>query len=223
MLSFVHPVTVLSARAQISRGSESAPVTIVEYVDFESPMSRRAQIHLMRLLSNYPGAKFASRRDIFPVRSMSGPKMRLEPRWRQRGKAYLERSSYSSFPCRAKSRSRYSQYFRIHPEAKRAAIAANCAARQSAFWPMHHELFVNQSRLGDALYNELARQLELDEAAFETCLSDPNVADEIDLDVADASKRASRGNTAFPDRKNRKRKDHTDSARERGSTHPGLR
>ena len=62
---------------------------------------------------------------------------------------------------------------------------------------MHHELFVNQSRLGDALYNELARQLELDEAAFETCLSDPNVADEIDLDVADASKAGIRGTPHF--------------------------
>jgi protein-disulfide isomerase len=85
----------------------------------------------------------------------------------------------------------------IHPEAKPAAIAANCAGRQGAFWGMHHELFLNQNRLGSALYTEVARKLELDEASFRSCLVDAEIAAEIDRDVIDAARAGIQGTPNF--------------------------
>src|SRR5690606_19222030 len=40
----------------------------------------------------------------------------------------------------------------FHAYAKGAAIAANCAGEQDAYWQMNHQLFSNQSELGDGLY-----------------------------------------------------------------------
>lgn len=72
----------------------------------------------------------------------------------------------------------------IHPQAKSAAIAANCAGRQDAYWEMHHGLFTNQAELGTDLYQQLARELDLDLAAFEACLAEPAQAQSVDEDLA---------------------------------------
>jgi protein-disulfide isomerase len=36
----------------------------------------------------------------------------------------------------------------MHAHARAAALAAHCAGRQDAFWPMHDALFASQQRLG---------------------------------------------------------------------------
>jgi len=72
----------------------------------------------------------------------------------------------------------------IHPQAKSAAIAANCAGQQGAYWEMHHGLFANQSELGTELYQELAQELDMDLAAFDSCLAEPTEAQNVDKDLA---------------------------------------
>jgi protein-disulfide isomerase len=72
----------------------------------------------------------------------------------------------------------------IHPQAKSAAIAANCAGRQGAYWKMHHGLFTNQAGLGTELYQKLARELSLDLPAFEACLAEPAESQRVDDDLA---------------------------------------
>jgi protein-disulfide isomerase len=72
----------------------------------------------------------------------------------------------------------------IHPQAKSAAIAANCAGRQGAYWKMHHGLFTNQAELGTALYQELAQGLSLNLPAFESCLAEPAESQKVDDDLA---------------------------------------
>jgi protein-disulfide isomerase len=72
----------------------------------------------------------------------------------------------------------------IHPQAKSAAIAANCAGRQGGYWKMHHELFTNQAELGPELYKELAQKLQLDVPEFETCLAAPDESQKVDDDLA---------------------------------------
>ena len=72
----------------------------------------------------------------------------------------------------------------IHPQAKAAAIAANCAARQGAYWEMHHKLFANQKQLGLQLYETSAKELGLDQAVFQSCLVDPAEAKRVDEDAA---------------------------------------
>ena len=60
----------------------------------------------------------------------------------------------------------------IHPHAKSAAVAAECAGKQDAYWKMHDALFSNQRRLGPSLYQELAEKLKLDAKAFQECIGD---------------------------------------------------
>jgi protein-disulfide isomerase len=54
-----------------------------------------------------------------------------------------------------------------HPRALPAAYAAEAAARQGAFWPMHDALFGDQGRLEDPHLWARARALGLDLARFD--------------------------------------------------------
>ena len=55
----------------------------------------------------------------------------------------------------------------VHPRATAAACAAEAAALQGAFWPMHDALFEDQGRLDDPHLWARARRLGLDVVAFE--------------------------------------------------------
>ncbi|MBE9136511.1 thioredoxin domain-containing protein [Nodosilinea sp. LEGE 07088] len=55
---------------------------------------------------------------------------------------------------------------RIHPEALPSAKAAWAAGQQGEFWLYHDGLFVNQDRLGEDLYLELAEAMFLDLERF---------------------------------------------------------
>ncbi len=54
----------------------------------------------------------------------------------------------------------------VHPHAQRAAEAAEAAAAQGAFWPMHDLLLANQDRLTPMDLHRYAEQLGLDVAQF---------------------------------------------------------
>ncbi|WNM58659.1 DsbA family protein [Candidatus Nitrospira allomarina] len=71
----------------------------------------------------------------------------------------------------------------FHAYAIGAAIAANCAGEQDAYWQMNHQLFSNQSELGDGLYQKLARSLGLNMDLFESCVNSPEQIQEVDADV----------------------------------------
>jgi protein-disulfide isomerase len=55
----------------------------------------------------------------------------------------------------------------IHPHAQRAAEAAEWAATQGAFWPMHDSLYADQKHLGDKALLDRARALGLDPVGLE--------------------------------------------------------
>jgi protein-disulfide isomerase len=67
-----------------------------------------------------------------------------------------------------------------------AAIASLCAGEQDVYWPYHDKLFENQEQLGKGLYIQLADELGLDLASFQTCLDSGKFDDFIqeDLDFA---------------------------------------
>jgi len=50
----------------------------------------------------------------------------------------------------------------VHPFALTAALAAEAAAAQGAFWPMHELIFARQDRLDDAALRAYAEELGLD-------------------------------------------------------------
>ncbi|MEQ6341174.1 MAG: DsbA family protein [Gammaproteobacteria bacterium] len=72
----------------------------------------------------------------------------------------------------------------FHPQAKGAAIAANCAGEQKAYWEMHDSLFANQKRLGAAFYEERAKKMNLNLASFQACLKDAKQAEKIEKDLS---------------------------------------
>ncbi len=75
----------------------------------------------------------------------------------------------------------------IHPQALPAARASWAAQQQGQFWEYRRALFENQDRLGDALYVELAQELNLDMEQFEgDRTSDASItAVQTDLELAD--------------------------------------
>ncbi|MBI4433694.1 DsbA family protein [Candidatus Uhrbacteria bacterium] len=59
----------------------------------------------------------------------------------------------------------------IHPNARPAAEAAECAAEQGKFWEFSDQLFEKQESLGSTLYTQLAKDLKLNEKQFASCVS----------------------------------------------------
>jgi protein-disulfide isomerase len=58
----------------------------------------------------------------------------------------------------------------MHAEARGAAIAAECAAGQGKFWPLHDLLFQNQSHLSAATERALAATAGIDLTQFDACV-----------------------------------------------------
>jgi protein-disulfide isomerase len=90
----------------------------------------------------------------------------------------------------------------IHPQARKAAEAANCAARQGQYWPMHDKLFAEQERWSgnsDAVtvFKQFAETLGLDTAAFGACLDGGETAAEIEEDVQEGLRAGVEGTPAF--------------------------
>lgn len=85
----------------------------------------------------------------------------------------------------------------FHPQARSAAVAVNCAARQGKFEEMKTALFENQRQLKAELYVELATAHDLDGDAFERCLSERDHDAEIDGDLAYGQSVGVRGTPTF--------------------------
>ena len=85
----------------------------------------------------------------------------------------------------------------FHRNAKSAAIAANCAGEQNAYWQMHDKLFTTKGAKGKPLYRQMAKQLLLDESQFIACLDDPAQAKEVEADLAYGQSVGVSGTPAF--------------------------
>lgn len=81
---------------------------------------------------------------------------------------------------------------------EQAAMASECAHDQDAFWEYHDLLFENQSALtGTETLVDLARQLDIDLEAFQSCLEDQTYSDEVAADFQDGVSYGVRGTPAF--------------------------
>ena len=109
------------------RGADDAPITIVEFTDYECPFCGRYV------------------RDTYPALLSE----------------YGDRIKYVvlNFPLSS-----------IHPNARKAAEAAECAFDQGRFWDYHDALFRNQEALDVPSLKAYAEELGLDVASFSTCL-----------------------------------------------------
>ncbi|MEH2379347.1 MAG: thioredoxin domain-containing protein [Nostoc sp.] len=73
----------------------------------------------------------------------------------------------------------------IHSEALPAAIAAWAAYQQGKFWEYHDALFTNQKQLGEALYLDIAKKLNLDLGKFKRDLTIATPAIKNDIQLAE--------------------------------------
>jgi protein-disulfide isomerase len=85
----------------------------------------------------------------------------------------------------------------IHPRARPAAEASQCAAEQGKFWPFHDKLFGDQSRLSDEDFKRDAAQLGMDTAQFNACVDSRKYKAEIDADIRAGDEAGVSGTPAF--------------------------
>jgi len=109
-------------------GAEHAPVTVVEYGDFECPNCKQAA----------PAVRILLQRFTERVRFV-----------------------FRHFPLEE-----------VHPQALKAAEAAECAGGQGQFWSMHDLLFENQLHLKVADLRGYAAKLRLDVARYTAEMDD---------------------------------------------------
>lgn len=85
----------------------------------------------------------------------------------------------------------------FHPDARPAAIAAECAHRQGKFWSMHDAIFSQQRDLEAAALLAMATSTALDVAAWTSCIEDPAVAEIVDADQQAGQAAGVAGTPAF--------------------------
>ena len=73
-----------------------------------------------------------------------------------------------------------------HPQAFKAAEAAQCAHAQERFWDYHDKLFANQRALAIADLKRYAGEMDFAQLAFATCLDSGETADLVRQDMAEA-------------------------------------
>jgi protein-disulfide isomerase len=132
-------------------GPADAPITIVEFSDFQCPYCTRWHEDTYRqVLDAYPGQI---------------------------------RFVYRNFPLS------------FHQNAMLSAQAALCAGEQNQYWAYHDKLFAEKDLVNNAegttldvaAYVGFATDLQLDPAAFETCLSSEKYAQQVRDDVSFAN------------------------------------
>lgn len=78
----------------------------------------------------------------------------------------------------------------IHPHARTAALAAECAGQQGRFEPYHDRLFAQQDSIGSKAWERFAREAGVgDVEAFTRCVRDERLLANVDRDakLADAA------------------------------------
>jgi protein-disulfide isomerase len=121
-------------------GPPDAPVTLVEYGDYECPYCRRTEPFVRR------------------IRQQMGNRLRFV---------------FRNYPQNT-----------VHPHASIAAQAAEAAAAQGKFWPMHDELYDHQDELADADLSKFALRAGLEIYKFQADVSSERFAEKVRDDFA---------------------------------------
>ena len=77
----------------------------------------------------------------------------------------------------------------IHPEAFPAAVASECVASaqgNDAFWRFIDGIFINQARIGTALYRELAGKEGISASALDACIAEASTTSLIESQFSQA-------------------------------------
>jgi protein-disulfide isomerase len=155
-------------------GKNNAPITIIEFSDFECPYCAAAVG-----ANESDGYKYLKQRDP----TWEAPMPSLIKNYIDTGKVKLV---FRYFPLSS-----------IHPDAEKAAEAAACANEQGKFWQMHDRLFANQKALDVASLKQYAKDLGLDTTKFNSCLDTGKMSAEVAKDLSDGQSYGVQGTPAF--------------------------
>ena len=145
--------TTLAPEDRPTRGPSDAPVTIVEFTDYECPYCRRYYRQTYhQLLAEFEGEVH-----------------------------YVVRN----YPLS------------IHPDARKAAEAAECAHNQERFWDYHDHLFEHADALEPQDLKSYARELGLDGEQFDRCLESGAESETVEQDMATGRRLGIRGTPTF--------------------------
>src|SRR3989344_1230452 len=136
-------------------GEENAPVTIVEFSDYQCPFCERFYLQTLD---------------------------QLKKEYIDTGKVKLV---YRDFPLD------------FHPNAQKAAEAAECAGEQNKYFQMHDKLFENQVALDTDDLKKYAKDIGLNTAQFNTCLDTGKMASEVESDYQEGVNYGVSGTPAF--------------------------
>lgn len=137
------------------RGDPNAPVTIVEWSDYECPFCGRFYAEtLPSIMQQYIDT----------------------------GKVKLV---YRDFPLS------------FHPQAQKAAEAAECAGEQGKYYEMHDKLFGSGVQGGVDSFKQYAKDIGLNSAQFDNCLDSGQMAEEILKDTQDGQAAGVTGTPGF--------------------------
>jgi len=123
------------------RGDILAPVTIIEFSDFQCPYCSRFHDTMKEVVAAYP----------------------TQVKW-----------VYKHFPLDS-----------IHPVAREASEASECAGEQGKFWEYADRLYEDQSKISSSFLKELSVELGLNTAQFDDCLDNGKYADRVEKDYQD--------------------------------------
>lgn len=145
------------------KGNPDAPVTIIEYSDFQCPFCLRFFQQTLPL---------------------------IEQNYIDTGKIKFV---YKDLPLDS-----------LHPNARAAHIAAECADEHGKFWEYHDVLFEKQPQWNslasselENTFTEFATDMGLQAASFESCMQSPNIADEVNNDTLEAASFGATGTPTF--------------------------
>lgn len=145
------PTIEVSTGGRPVLGPATAPVTIIEFSDYECPFCKRAEPAMEQVLSTYKDkVKFVYRHYPLP----------------------------------------------FHQHAKPASEAALCANLQGKFWEYHKKVFASAS-LAEETLKQIAKDVGLDAAKFDTCMKNHETAKEIEKDLEEGQSVGVNGTPAF--------------------------
>lgn len=155
------PDTTFNSDAEHIFGDPAAPITIVEYSDYQCP---------------------------FCLRHFQETMPKLKEQYIDTGKV---KYVFMDFPIDS-----------LHPQAREASEAAECAGAQDTYWEMHDKLFGEQASWNGNtnaadVFKQFAADLELDAEEFAACLDSDQFADEIAADQQDGADAGVTGTPAF--------------------------
>ena len=85
----------------------------------------------------------------------------------------------------------------FHEHAAKAAEAGQCADEQGKFWAMHDWMFDHQDQLAADGLKKGAKEIGLDQAKFDLCLTSGRQAEKVAASLRDGQKAGVRGTPAF--------------------------